>query len=254
MVLSCSTMRCLTATTMMMLLVSVAASSSAVASPEPLVLTDGRLQFDFGLGLGHRGPPDRTGLGFNIEMKYGMGGGMELGFRTAVRNDNGPGVSADTYARPFDYETFGTGNDTFANPELRIRQAVNSALALEARAYIPFEGRFGFMLAAPLRLATGALALNSGVYVPIVFTSGATQSWVSIPAHLWFAIGASHVGILSGARLSNPGSDWKVPLGVGFARTLSQAADLLLWFLFEDITRDAAAKQFGAGIGLRFRI
>ena len=228
---------------------------SALASPEPLVLPNERLQLGIGFGLVHRDPPDLTGIGFNIEAKYGLGGGTELGFRTAVRSDDGRATRADVFARPTDYETFGTGGDTFANPELRIRQAVTSAIALEARAYVPFDGPFGFMLAAPLHLSGGNLALHSGVYVPLIFASGGTQSFVSIPAHLWFnASGAWYIGLLTGARLSNPGSDWSIPMGVGFDRTLSQASDLVMWFLFPDITRDGAAKQFGAGVALRLRI
>lgn len=227
----------------------------ALAAPPGLVQPNGRLQLDFGFGLAHRDPPDVTGIGFNIEGKYGLGGGTELGFRTAVRSDDGRGTQADVYARPFDRETFGTGGDTFANPELRLRQLVTSALALEGRVYVPFDGPFGFMLAAPLQLTGGNVRFDSGVYVPIVFADPATLSWVSIPAQLWFYAGSvGHIGLLTGARLSNPGGDWSVPVGVGLDHTLSQAADLVMWFLFPDITQDSAAKQFGAGVGLRIRI
>jgi len=229
--------------------------TTAFAYPDPLVLPSSRLQVGFGLGFAHRDPPSLTGIGFNVEAKYGLGGGAELGFRTAVRNADGRATSADVYARPSDFQTFGTGNDTFANPELRIRQAVTSALALEARAYVPFDGPFGFMLAAPLHLHGSSFQLESGVYVPLIFRSGSTESWVSIPAQMWFATNAgSYIGLLSGARLANPGGDWSVPIGVGFDRTLSQSADLVLWFLFPDVTQESAAKQFGGGAALRFRI
>ncbi|MDX2022667.1 MAG: hypothetical protein SF187_20700 [Deltaproteobacteria bacterium] len=246
-------MRTISAASVMVLALGL--SPVALATPSGLVQPNGRLELDFGFGLAHRDPPDVTGMGFNIEGKYGLGGGTEFGFRTAVRSDDGRGTGADVYARPFDRETFGTGGDTFANPELRLRQLVTSALALEARVYVPFDGPFGFMLAAPLQLSGGNLRFDSGVYVPIIFADPSTLSWVSIPAQLWFYAGSAwHIGLLSGARLSNPGGDWSVPVGVGLDRTLSQAADLVMWFLFPDITQDSAAKQFGAGVGLRIRI
>ncbi len=226
----------------------------ALASPSPLVQPGGRFELGVGMGLGHNNQPDRTGLGFNLELKYGLGGGTELGFRTGARNNNGIATSADAYARPFDRETFGTGGDTFANPELRLRKAVMGALALEGRAYVPFDGPFGIMLAVPIVLASGGLRLDTGVYVPIIFADE-TQSWISIPLQLWFvAGGAWDVGIISGARLVNHASDWQVPIGVGLDRTLSAAADLVMWFLFPDVTRDSAANQFGGGVGLRIRI
>lgn len=237
------------------LALALSAPTAALAYPDPLVLPASRLQLGFGFGLAHRDPPSVTGMGFNIEAKFGLGGGAELGFRTAVRNNEGRATNADIYARPSDFQTFGTGNDTFANPELRIRQAITAALALEARAYIPFDGPFGFMLAAPLHLRGSSVQLESGVYVPLIFRSGSTESWVSIPVQLWFATSAgSNIGLLTGARLANPGGNWSVPIGMGFDRTLSQAADLVLWFMFPDITRDSAAKQFGGGAALRFRI
>jgi hypothetical protein len=229
--------------------------SVAFAYPEPLVVPSSRLQIGFGFGLGHTDPPSLTGMGFNVEAKYGLGGGAEFGIRTGIRNSDGRTTNADSYGRPSDWQTFGTGRDTFANPELRIRQAVTSALALEARAYVPFNGHFGFMLAAPMHLQGNGFQLDSGVYVPLIFTDGNTESCVSIPAQLWLATNSgSYIGLLSGARLANPGGNWSVPIGVGFDRTLSQAADLVLWFMFPDVTRDSAAKQFGGGVALRFRI
>lgn len=228
--------------------------SPSQAAPSPLVQPNGRLELGVGLGLAHAENPDITGVGFNLELKYGLGGGVELGARTGVRTDDGRATAADAYGRPYDRETFGTGGDTFANPELRLRKAVMGALALEGRVYVPFDGPFGFMLAAPIAIASGGLRFDTGVFVPIVFADR-TQSWISVPAQLWFGAGrAWDVGIISGARLVNHDSDWQVPIGVGLDRGLSAHADLLLWFVFPDLTRDGAANLFGGGTALRVRI
>lgn len=221
------------------------------AAPPPLVQSTGRTSISIGAGLAHAG---RTGLGFNFELKYGLGGGAELGFRSGVRTEAGRATTADAYGRPFDRETFGTGYDTFANPELRFRQAVSRALALEARAYIPFDGPFGAMLALPMLFTGGALRLDTGIYVPVVF-SDRTQSWISVPAQLWFGADSPwHIGLISGVRHVNHNSDWEVPIGLGLDRSLSRDNDLMLWFLFPDISRDGGANVFGGGVALRIGI
>ena len=237
------------------LIVATASPLSALAAPSPLVQPNGRLELDFGVGIGHVNRPERTGLGLNLELKYGLGGGSEIGLRTGVRNEDGRSTGADGYGRPYDRETFGTGYDTIANPELRLRTALTGAIALEGRMYLPFDGPFGFMFALPVVIASGGLRLDTGVYVPIVLDDRETLSWVSIPVQLWFIGGrAWDVGIISGARLVNHASNWEVPIGVGLDRTLSSLADLLLWFVFPDITYDGAANTFGGGVGLRLRI
>ncbi|MCG5055550.1 MAG: hypothetical protein KA712_21535 [Myxococcales bacterium] len=232
-----------------------ALSSLSLAAPAPAVQPNGRLQFTAGLGLGHDEDPERSGLGVNLEMAYGLGSGTEIGVRTGVRSPDGRALGADAFGRLFDFETFGTAGQTFANPELRLRKAVLPVLALEARLYVPFDSPFGFMLAAPVWFSGGrSVRLNTGVYVPILF-SEPTRSWVSLPAHLWFHAGGGwYLGVLGGARLDTQAGDWAIPLGVGFDRTLSTVADLLLSFVLPDVTRDDAANTFGAGLALRIRI
>ncbi len=82
----------------------------------------GQVAVDIGGGLGHIPDPDgRTGFGLNLELKAGVGPGLELGIRTGIRADDaGRATQADRYARPFDTETYGTNFDTVANPELHL--------------------------------------------------------------------------------------------------------------------------------------
>jgi hypothetical protein len=77
---------------------------------------------------------------------------------------------------------------------------------------------------------------------------------VSIPAHLWFQLNAPlALGVLSGLRISNPGGDTGVPLGIALNDALSRNGDLRFWFLWPDISADAGAKYFGVGVGLEVR-
>jgi len=78
-----------------------------------------------------------------------------------VGND-GKITQADRYGRTFETETYGTGHDSVANPELRLRWAVAQGsivqLGLETRAYLPIENgtHVGVMFALPLRLPDSA--------------------------------------------------------------------------------------------------
>ena len=62
------------------------------------------------------------GSGVSLEEAVGLGHGLEIGARFGVRlEDVGRGLRADSVARGFDTQTFGTGLSTVANPELRLR-------------------------------------------------------------------------------------------------------------------------------------
>jgi len=49
------------------------------------------------------------------------------------------------------------------------------------------------------------------------------------------------------------GSDTQYPLGFGMGWQLNRIVDLRMWFLFPDISQDAAARNYGLGIALEVR-
>jgi len=246
----------------------LAAGSRAQAAPEwifrRLTLPRGDVALDLGLGLGHE-PIDAnrstTGLGMNLEIAFGVTHDLELGFRTGTRiGGDGEATQADRYGRTFDTETYGTGGDALANPELRMTWAVAQGsmvhLGLEGRVYLPIEQntRVGLMFAAPLRLRLGAVRIDTGVYVPILFYDP-TQDTVSFPFHIWLQASRTlWLGPLLGVKLVHAnGSHTEYPLGFGLGTALANAIDLRTWFLFPDINHDEAARTFGAGLALQIR-
>lgn len=231
----------------------------------PIVLWRHELELNVGLGLGHQPAPgsDYTGLGTNLEIAYGISSSAELGIRTGIRFGNdGRFTRADQYGRTFETETYGTGNDDVANPEIGLRWALARVsalhLALDTRIYLPIEGgtRFGFLLGLPLSLrAGGRIRLDSGILLPVIFREGrGAQTTVSIPFHLWIQVTWNvSIGILTGVRIQNDSDHRQVPLGVGWAYGLSHATELRAWLLFPDVSGDGSAKTFGLGLGLSAR-
>jgi len=246
----------------------LASGSRAQAAPEwifrRLTLPRGDVALDVGLGLGHEPTffpnGSTTGFGMNLEIAVGVTHDLELGFRTGTRIGNdGEATQADTYGRPFDTETYGTRFDALANPELRATWAVAQGpavhLGFEGRVYLPIEtgSRVGVMFAVPLRLRLGAVRIDSGLYLPILFYNP-TQNIISFPVHIWLQASRTlWLGPLLGVRLDNPGGHTAYPLGFGLGTALAKAIDLRMWFLFPDINHDEAARTFGAGLALEIR-
>lgn len=256
--------------------VAVFQAADAQAAPawifRSITVPRGDAALDFGLALGRQpaplpGDPDRTitGTGMNLEIAGGVSPELELGLRIGFRlDDAGQITQADRYARPFDTETYGTRGDRVSNPELRMRWAVargsSAQLGLELRAYLPFESgsRFGLMFGLPIALRAGAVRLDTGLYVPIIFYDP-TTTVVSVPLHVWIqATSSLWLGPLFGLRvISGNGtrsSYNEYPLGFGLGTMLSNAVDLKMWFLFPHINGDEAARTFGAGIGIQVRL
>jgi hypothetical protein len=247
----------------------VSAAAAAIAAPafvhRSIVLGQGDVALDMGLGIG-RAPVSPTasvtGLGMNLELRGGISSGLEIGFRTGLRFESeGRYTRADNYGRTWDTETYGVGNESIANPELRLRwllaRGAAAQLGLELRAYLPFESgtRFGFMLGLPLSLHIGTLRIDSGVFVPIIFTDPTTTT-VSVPVHLWIqASGNLWLGPLLGVRVINynGGSYNQYPLGFGLGIGLNSAVDFRTWFLFPQIRGDQATRTFGVGFALEVR-
>ena len=227
-----------------------------------LVLPRHDVALDFGFGVGHEPNPDTTGLGLNLELAFGLGRDFELWLRTGFRLDNaGQVTEADRWARPFDNETYGTFHDRIADPELGLRWSVARAsaaeLGLELRFYLPIEdqSRFGFLVGLPVRLRTGILRVDTGLYVPIIFVSP-TETVVSIPLHLWIQVTRTFwLGPLLGIQIfSQGGSHTGYPVGFGLGSMLTRSIDLRFWFMFPDMNQDAAARHWGTGLALEIRV
>jgi hypothetical protein len=227
-----------------------------------IVLPRGEVAVDLGLGLGHQpdaGDGSVTGLGMNLALSAGITHELEFGVRTGFRlDDGGQATQADSYGRPFDTETYDVNNDTVANPELHLRWAVArgeaAELGLELRAYLPIENgsSFGMMFGLPIALRAGSLRVDTGLYVPIIFTTP-TRTVVSVPIHLWIQASRTlWLGPLFGLRVNHPGGD-SYPLGFGLGTALTHLVDLRTWILFPDISQNEAARTFGAGVALQLR-
>jgi hypothetical protein len=229
----------------------------------PLTLPRGDVALDFGFGYGHApfGSGSVSGFGLNVEVAGGITHDLELGLRTGFRlDDGGQTTQADRYGRPFDTETYGTGNQRAANPELRLRYTVargaHVALGLEARAYLPFESgtHFGIMPAVPVIFRLGTVRIDTGIYVPILFDDP-TRSFVSIPLHLWIQASPTFwLGPLTGVRLNDQNGHNAWPFGFGIGSAVARMVDLRAWFLFPDLNRnDGAARTFGLGGAVEVR-
>ena len=223
---------------------------------------------DVGLGLAHVNVPgpDLTGAGMNLEAALGVTDSVELGLRTGLRfGDDGKAVGADTYARTFFTETYGTGVDTVANPEFRVRWAAYSGrvveVGLDGRVYMPVERNtdFGLMFGVPLAFHIATfMRLDTGVYIPVVFTSPATTV-ISVPAYLWFQVSNKvWLGPMFDFRhisrpIPAPVDD--VLLGFGIGYQVASAVDLK-WMVLAPRVNAAGnePRAYGAGFGVQFRI
>ena len=243
------------------------ASSAHAAAPwvyRSIVLPRRDVALDFGLGIGHQPLPTGsiTGFGLNLELAAGIAPNFEIGVRTGFRLDNeGQITRADNYGRPFETETYGVNNDRVANPEIHLRWALargpSAELGIDLRFYLPIEAesRFGFMFGLPIRLRTGVLRIDTGLYVPVIFTEPDTTTVVSVPVHVWIqAAPRLWLGPLFGLRVVNQGgSRSEYPLGFGLGTAVSYNVDLRTWFLFPNMNRDAAARIWGVGVALQVR-
>lgn len=220
---------------------------------------------DAGAGIGHAdyGPRDFTGLGLNLEGALGITDQLEIGLRTGIRlGDDAKLARADGYGRTLWTETYGTGADTFANPELRIKWVAYSGsvaeIGLDGRVYMPVEDntRFGLMFGVPMAFhISDFVRIDTGVYIPTIFNDPLNIA-ISIPGYFWFQTSEKlFLGPMAAFRsfnLGNNGAYSDFLLGFGMGYQVVSSVDLKWWFLMPDI--DDGLHNFGAGFGAQFRI
>jgi hypothetical protein len=250
---------------------SLFAADAAAAPPwvdRPDTNPAGVFSFDVGLGISHHPDPDLSGVGINFDMAVGIIDRLELGVRTGLRPGD-PGERAahgDEYARLFDRQTFATGADVFANPEVRVRGALVRhrivELALEGRVVLPLEGgtNAGMLFGMPLAFHLGErVRLDTGVYVPVVFTNDPDEYFaVSIPFDFWIQITRQlWLGPMTGVKFQQPGnrptnSVTDVSLGFGLGYQITSAVDFKTMLLFPTLNHES--RIFGVGAGVEIRI
>jgi hypothetical protein len=260
-----------------------AIAASAAAAPEwvdrGLTMRQFGVSIDVGLGLAHDEVAAVTGAGVNIEGAFGILDNLEIGLRTGIRfgDDLVKPLQADQYGRLFDLETYGTGADLFANPELRLLGRVLDLsvfeLGVEGRVYIPFEDgtRFSFMVGLPMRFHVARiLRIDTGIYMPVIFyrnANGGTSNAVSVnaPLEFWFQV-TRHLflGPLLEFRVNNDNLPFDadheagVLLGFGLGYQISRFADFKTSFLLPRLNGDYGPNYpgpdfaFGIGLGLHF--
>jgi hypothetical protein len=221
-----------------------------------LTLPSSAFELGLGLGLAHRDVADRTGLGINLEIGYGLSSSLELRFRTGLRlGESARVVRADYFGRPVETETYNLGVDTVANPQLGFRfqlaRSRSVELAVDTHAILPLDGDFGLLVGLPIALNLGdRLRLDTGLFLPIVFADPGTVVDISIPFHVWIKVNPTlFVGPITGVYLYDAGGR-RVPFGFGVGSSLSYDAEVRFWLLFPDVREDGGAKNFGLGVGL----
>jgi hypothetical protein len=225
--------------------------------------------FDFGLGVSHVQPapppyPDLSGVGMNAEMAVGLTSRVELGVRTGLRFGDAAARSTqgDSYGRLFDRQTFATGADPVANPEVRVLGAIVREpiveLGLEGRVVLPFEqgSSAGVLFGLPLAFHLGdRVRLDVGLYVPIVFSRPNAVTDLAVPVDVWIqATRRLWLGPMTGVRVVHIGDagEGRVSLGFGLGYQITHAVDFKAMLLFPGINIES--RTFGAGAGFQIRI
>jgi hypothetical protein len=274
-------------------LASAAAAATLVAIPaaadvpfvdRPLTLPPLHVSADMGVGFGQwediepdpnnlQGTVDRgnkVGFGSSLEAAVGLPFVGEFGARVGYRFDQiGANAQADHFGRLFDPVVNEPGNDAFTNPELFLRGTLFALpvveVALETRAIIPAASGSDFALTpgAAVRVHIPTFArIDTGIYIPVAFTSDpntgslAPSFEVQIPAQLFFQLGDSFVGPLTGLLFIQNGGDPnpEIVAGVGGGHTFGGILDLKAQLYTSQVNDVTWAKHIGGGVGVGLRL
>jgi hypothetical protein len=193
----------------------------------------------------------------------GLASRVELGVRTGLRFGDAAdrATQGDSYGRLFDRQTFATGADVLANPEVRVLGALVREevveLGLEGRVVLPFEPgtAAGVLFGVPLAFHLGSrVRLDVGAYVPIVFFRPAITD-IALPIDVWIqATRRLWLGPMGGLRIARLGdaSEGRFSLGFGLGYQITHAVDFKTMLLFPEVNIES--RNFGAGAGVQIRI
>jgi hypothetical protein len=224
-----------------------------------------RVVAEYGLAHLAQGMYALLGQGLNLEEAAGVGHGLEVGARFGFRLDaTGRGLRADQTARILDPETFGTGTDAAANPELRARARLArwawGEAGVEDRLVLPIRrtpdvtevagGWLALHWAHLLRLDLGCdLVLGSEAFA----ASRAVQPALGVPAKLWFNVTRSimvgaigSIDLYGSTAYTTSHTDVLVEGVVGYRLPF---CDVLASVTFPDLA-DSAVTRIGGAAGL----
>jgi hypothetical protein len=206
---------------------------------------------------------NKVGFGSSLEAAVGLPFVGELAVRVGYRFDTvGAYAQADHYARLFDPVVNEPGTDAFTNPEIALRGTLFALpiveVALETRAIVPTASGSDFALTAgaPVRVHVRSFArIDTGIYLPVALTSPATFA-VQVPAQLFFQVGDSFFGPLTGLLYVQNGADPnpQIVAGVGGGHTLGGILDLKAQVYTDQVNDVNWAKHVGGGIGVGLRV
>jgi hypothetical protein len=247
------------------LFVAPAASAEPPWVDRHIVLPDHDWAFGFGVGVAHDYDPpanNPTGAGLDTEISVSPIDRLEIGIRTGLRiGDDGRATQADQYGRLFDYPTFGTNYDDFANPELRVRGALLQSsiveIGAEGRLFLPAEhgSEAGIMFGIPFLFHLGHVArIDTGAYVPVVFDPHVVAD-INLPLDVWFqATSRLWLGPITGVVVHATANSADVPFGFGLGYQAVSFVDLKGQFLFPALNDTQGADTFGFGFAIEVRI
>jgi hypothetical protein len=248
------------------LLVAPSASAEPPWVDRHVVLPEHDWAFGFGVGVAHDyyDPPanNPTGAGLDTEISVSPIDRLEIGIRSGLRiGDDGRATQADQYGRLFDFPTFGTNHDDFANPELRVRGALLRSsiveIGAEGRLFLPAEhgSEAGIMFGVPFLFhIVHVVRIDTGVYVPVLFYSP-VDSYINVPLDVWFqATSRLWLGPITGVIIHPPANHADVPFGFGLGYQVVSFVDLKAQFLFPALNETQGADTFGFGFAVEVRI
>jgi len=258
-------------------LVAAPAGADVAFVDRPLTLPPLHVSAEAGVGFGQYeafepAPNDlestvslgnKVGFGSSLAAAVGLPFVGEVGIRLGYRFDSTAAFAqADRFAHLFDPIVDGPGTDAFTNPEIMLLGTLFALplveVALETRAVLPTAQGSSFALTpgAPVRIHVPTFArIDTGIYLPVAFDSPATFA-IQVPAQLFFQVGDSFFGPMTGLLFLQNGPDPnpQIVAGLGGGHTLGGVLDLKAQLYTSQINDVNWAKHVGGGLGLGLRV